>query len=148
MFPFLTKQITKDSLLPRIIGLQALSEIFSNYFFFWHELECFKRVSLCLWSKRIFKKAPFEMNVSWGIFFFPTLFIHLLFSSTLILFWQCLHCILPFHLTFHCCEECFGKRGGFFFLFSDIRTRKKIAWWSYYLQVLCQSDDNESYFLL
>lgn len=34
MFHFLIIDITKTSLLPRIIGVQDLSEIFSNYFFF------------------------------------------------------------------------------------------------------------------
>lgn len=116
IFPFLIKHITKTSLLARIIGVQALWEIFSNNFFFWHELEFFKWVSLWLWSKKILKKAPFEINVSWGIFFFPTLFIHLLFSSTLILFWECLHLALPSNFP-QLWKVFWEKRWVFFFIF-------------------------------
>jgi len=35
-FPFLIKHITKTNLLARFIYVQALSEIFSNYFFIWY----------------------------------------------------------------------------------------------------------------
>lgn len=66
--------ITKNTFLPRIIEVQALSEIISNYSAFGINQNVLS-VFLCVCGpKGSQKKIPLEINVSCGIFFFSVLF--------------------------------------------------------------------------